>query len=139
MLEHVLDEENRTVVTCLRLKMNRCQELWAIPEKIQSKQVAGVGEIWNFQGYCRMRKFQGSIKKEVEFPQECSRKTHVEWLGDNQKNVWLFGLTYIILLPIPKMFFKFPKICGTEEQTYLNSCHKCIQCNSFLKCTCDIG
>ena len=63
MLEPVLDEENRTVVTCLRLKMNRYQELWAIPEKIQSKQVAGVGEIWNFQGYCRMRKFQGSIKK----------------------------------------------------------------------------
>ena len=86
-----------------------------------------------------MWKFQGSIKKEVEFSQECSRKTHVEWLGDNQKNVWLFGLTYIILLPIPKMFFKFPKIRGTEERTYLNSCHKCIQCNSFLKCTCDIG
>ena len=63
----------------------------------------------------------------------------LEWLGGNQKNVWLFGLIYIIHLPIPKIFFKFPKICGAEEWTYLNSSHKFIQCNSFLKCTCDIG
>ena len=80
-----------------------------------------------------------SIKKEVEFPQECSQKTHVEWLGGNQKNVWLFGLIYIIHLPIPKIFFKFPKIFAAEEQTYLNSSYKFIQGNSFLKCTCDIG
>ena len=87
---------------------------------IQAKQLARVEETWNFQGYWRTWKFQGSIKKEVEFPQECSRKTHVEWLGGNQKNVWLFGLIYIIHLPISKMFFKFPKICGAN----------------FLKCTC---
>ena len=122
-----------------QFNMKTYQEQWAIPEKIQAKQVTGVGETWNFQGYWRTWKFQGSIKKEVEFPQECSRKTHVEWLGGNQKNVWLFGLIYIIHLPIPKTFFKFPKICGAEEWTYLNSSHKFIQCNSFLKCTCDIG
>ena len=80
-----------------------------------------------------------SIKKEVEFPQECSQKTHVEWPGGNQKNVWLFGFNYVIHLPIPQRFFKYPKICGAEERTYLNSSHKFIQCNSFLKCTCDIG
>ena len=79
MLEPVLDEENRTVVTCLRLKMNRYQELWAIPEKIQSKQVAGVGEIWNFQGYCRMRKFQGSIKKKWNFHRSVHEK--LMWNG----------------------------------------------------------
>ena len=116
-----------------QFNVNTYQEHWAIPEKIQAKQVTGVEETWNFQGYWRTWKFQGSIKKEVEFPQECSRKTHVEWLGGNQKNVWLFGLIYIIHLPIPKTFFKFPKICWEEEWTYLNSSHKFVQCNSFLK------
>ena len=119
--------------------VNTYKEHEAIPEKIQAKQVTGVEEIWNFQRYWRAWKFQGSIKKEVEFPQECSRKTHVEWLGGNRKYIWLFGLIYIIHLPIPKTFFKFPKICGAGEWTYLNSSHKFIQCNSFLKCTCDIG
>ena len=66
-------------------------------------------------------------------------KTQVEWLGGNQKNVWMFGLIYIIHLPILKIFFKFPKICGVKQQTYLNSSHKFIQYNCFLKCTCDIG
>ena len=55
------------------------------------------------------------------------------------ENVWLFGLIYIRHLPIPKMFFKFSKICGAEKWTYLNSSHKFVQCNSFLKCLCDIG
>ena len=125
--------------TVTQFNMNIYQEQWAIPEKIQAKQMTGVWETWNFQGYWRTWKFQGSIKKEVEFPQECSRKSHVEWLSSNQKNVRLFGLIYIIHFPIRKIFFKFPKICGAEEGTYLNSSHKFIQCNSFLKCTCDIG
>ena len=112
--------------------MNIYQEHWAIPEKIQAKQVAGVKETCNFQGYWRTWKFQWTIKKEVEFPQECLRKTHVEWLGGNQENVWLFGLIYIIQLPISKTFFEFPKICGPEEWTYLNSRHKFIQCNKFF-------
>ena len=112
--------------------MNTYQEQWAIPEKIQAEPMAGVGKIWNFQGYWRTWKFWGSVKKEVEFPQECSQKSHVEWLGSNQKNVWLFGLIYIIHLPIPIIFFKFPKICGEEERTYLNSSRKFIQCNIFF-------
>ena len=119
--------------------INTYQEQWAIPEKIQAKQVTGVGETWNFQGYWRTWKFQGSIKKEVEFPQECSWKTHVEWLAGNKKNVWLFDLVYMIHLPAPKIVLKFPQVCGAEELTYLNSSHKFIQCNSLLKCTCDIG
>ena len=49
--------------------INTYQEQWAIPEKILAKQVTGVGETWNFQG---------SIKNEVESPQKCSRKSHVE-------------------------------------------------------------
>ena len=97
------------------------------------------GRTWKFQGYWRTWKFQGSIKKEVEFPQECSWKTHVEWLAGNKKNVWLFDLVYMIHLPAPKIVFKFPQVCGAEELTYLNSSHKFIQCNSLLKCTCDIG
>ena len=75
--------------------------------------------------------------QSMEFPQECSWKTHVEWLGGNQKNIWLFGLVSIIHLPAPKIFFKFPKICEAEERTYLNSIHKSIQCNSLLKFTCN--
>ena len=137
MCEPALDEEKRTVTT--QYNVNTYQKHWAIPEKIQAKQVTGLEETWNFQGFWRAWKFQGSIKKEVEFPQKCSQKTHVEWLGGNQKNVWLFGLIYIIHLPIPKTFFKFPKICGAEEWTYLNSSHKFIQRNNFLKCCCDIG
>ena len=118
--------------------MNTYQEQWAIPEKIQAKQMAVVGETWNSQGYWRKWKFQGSVEKEVEFPPEFLQKTHVEWLGGNQKNVWMFGLIYIIHLLTLKIFFKFPKICGAEQQTYLNSSQKFIQYNSFLKCTCDI-
>ena len=38
------------------------------------------------------------MKKEVEFSQECSRKTHVELLGGNQKNIWLSGLSFSIYL-----------------------------------------
>ena len=131
MCEPALDAENRTVTIPEKIR--------AIPEKIPAKQVIGVEETWDFQRHWKTWKFQGSIKKEVEFSHECSRKTHVEWLGGNQKNVWLFGLIYIIHLPIPKTFFKFSKICGTEEWTYLNFSHKFIQCNNFSKCTCDIG
>ena len=96
--------------------------IWAIPEIIQVKQVILVAWTWNFQGYWRTWKFQGSIKKEVEFlqQQECSQKLHVKWLGGNQKNVWLFGLVCIIHLPAPKIFFKFPEIFGAEERTYLS-------------------
>ena len=122
-----------------QFNVNTHQQQWAIPENTQAKQVTGVRKTWNFQGYWGKWKFQGSIKKEVKFPQECSRKTHVEWLGGNEKNVWLFGVIHIIHLPIPKIFFKFPKICGAEEWTYLNFTHKFIQWNSFLKCPCDIG
>ena len=121
------------------IRIHSIRKQWAIPEKIQAKQVTAVEETWNFQGYWRTWKFQGSIKKEVEYTQECSQKAHVEWLGGNQKSVWLFGLIYIIHFPIPKVFFKFPKICREEERNYLSYSHKCIQCNSFLKCTCDIG
>ena len=124
MCESALDEENRTVTT--QYNLNTYQKHWAFRQKIQAKQVTGGGETWSFQGYWRTWKFQGSIKKEVGFPQECSQKTHVEWLGGNQKNVWLFGLIYITRLPIPKTFFKFPKICGSEEWTHLNSSHKFI-------------
>ena len=31
--------------------MNTYQEQWAIPEKIQAKQMTEVWETWNFQGY----------------------------------------------------------------------------------------
>ena len=93
---------------------------------------------------------RGQLKKKWNFHRSVHKKAHAELLGGNQKNVWLFGLIYIIHLPIPKTFFNFlkicpqkffnfPKICGAEEWTYLNSSHKFIQCNSFLKCTCDIG
>ena len=143
MCEPALDKENRTVVTCLRWLPNtmwiHTKSTGVFQKNIQAKQVTGVEQTYNFQGYWRTWKFQGSIKKEVEVPQECSRKTHVEWLGGNQKNVWLFGLIYIIHLPIPKKFFKFPKICGAEEWIYLNSSHKFIQWNSFLKCNCEVG
>ena len=123
MYEPALDEENRTVNT--QDNMGTYQKHWPFPEKIQAKQVRGVEETWNFQGHWRRWKFQGSIKK-VEFRQECSRKTHVEWLGGNQKNAGLFGFIYIIDLPILKIFFKFPKIFEAEEWTYLNSNHKFI-------------
>ena len=49
MCEPALDEENRTVTT--QYNVNTYQKYWAIPEKIQAKQVTGVEEIWNFQGY----------------------------------------------------------------------------------------
>ena len=111
-----------------QFNVNTYQEQQAIPEKIQAKQVAWMGETWNFQGYWRTWKLQRSIKKEVEFSQECPQKTHVEWLDGNQKNVWLLGLIYIIHLPIPKIFLKFPEICGAEERNYLSSSH-----NSFFQ------
>ena len=47
---------------------------WAVPEKIQMG--GGWVRIWNFQGYLRnsMWKFQGSIKREVEFPGAIMKK-----------------------------------------------------------------
>ena len=54
--------------------MNTYQEQWAIPEKIQAKQMTVVGETWNSQGYWRKWKFQGSVEKEVEFPPEFLQK-----------------------------------------------------------------
>ena len=53
--------------------MNTYQEQWAIPEEIQAKQVTVVAGDMEFPGAIGATcKFQGSIKKEVEFPQECS-------------------------------------------------------------------
>ena len=49
MCEPALDEENRTVTT--QYNVNTYQKYWATSEKIQAKQVTGVEEIWNFQGY----------------------------------------------------------------------------------------
>ena len=53
------------------------QEQWAISEKIRVKQVTGVGAM-NFQGVLKKVEFPGVnyIKKEVGFPQECSRMTN---------------------------------------------------------------
>ena len=95
MLKPAQDKRNRTghfPKMATQYNMNTYQKQWAIPGKIQAKQGTWVGETWNFQGYWRTWKFQGLIKKEVEFTQECSRKSHVEWLCSNQKNVWLFRL-----------------------------------------------
>ena len=49
MCESALDEENRIVTT--QYNENTYQKHWDIQEKIQAKQVTGVGEIWSFQGY----------------------------------------------------------------------------------------
>ena len=49
MCEPALDEENRTVTT--QYNVNTYQKHGAILEKIQAKQLIGVEETWNFQGY----------------------------------------------------------------------------------------
>ena len=114
--------------------MNTYWEQWVIPEKLQVKPVTGVVEVGHgiSKGW-RTWKLEGSIKKEMEFSQECSRKTNVELLGGDQKNISLFGLVCIIHLRAPKIFFKFPKIFGTEEWTYLNSQSQLYSMCQFFK------
>ena len=112
------------------------QEQWAISEKTRVKQVTGVGP-WISRGYWRRWNFQGSIilKKRWDFHRSVHawQTDDVEWLSGNQKIFWLFGLVCIIHLPASKIFFKFYKIFRAEERTYLNSSHKFIQYDSFLK------
>ena len=159
MPKHAIDEENRTVVTrtvitCLRWLPNTVWKYTKSNGLFQKKSKSNWWHGWGRHGVSKgieeHGNSRGQLKKKWNFHRSVHKKAHAELLGGNQKNVWLFGLIYIIHLPIPKTFFNFlkicpqkffnfPKICGAEEWTYLNSSHKFIQCNSFLKCTCDIG
>ena len=85
MCESTLDNENRTVVTILRWLPNT---MWIHTKStglFQKKSKPNRWEGWRRHGISKGIdegwKFQGSVKKEVEFPQERSRKTHVEWRG----------------------------------------------------------
>ena len=80
------------------------------PGQTGDKSVGGHGILSGIKKLGNSR--QGSIKKGVGFPQKCSQKTHVEWLGSNHKKNWLLGLVCIILLPDPKIHLKFPKFLG---------------------------
>ena len=95
MCEPALDEENRTGTTQYNVNTKSTG-------LFQKKSIPNRWHGWRRHGICKgieeNRKSQGSIKKEVEFSQECSRKTHVELLGGNQKNVWLSGLSFSIYL-----------------------------------------
>ena len=52
MLKPALDKDcGHFLKMATQYNMNTYQEQWAIPGKIKAKQVTGVGETWNFQGY----------------------------------------------------------------------------------------
>ena len=95
MCEPALDEENRTVTTQYNVNTKSTG-------LFQKKSIPNRWHRWSRHGISKgieeNRKSQGSIKKEAEFSQECSRKTHVELLCGNQKNIWLSGLSFSIYL-----------------------------------------
>ena len=88
---------------------------WAIPEKIQT----GGLRTWNFQGYWRksMWKFQGSIKREVEFRGLFKKKT---W---NFQGFWFFNLEFLrgvtILLNFQGWNLVFSGISKNSRKVYL--------------------
>ena len=89
---------------------------WAIPEKIQTwtpVQEQGL-RAWNFEGYWRKSiwKFQGSIKKDAEFPwQGCSRKIHVEF-------PWV--LVFDLEFPVQRVSNNFAKFPAGVEACFLS-------------------
>ena len=58
--------------------VNTYQEHWAIPKKNPSETDDRGGGDMEFPRILKNVEIPGSIKKEVEFPQESSQKTHVE-------------------------------------------------------------
>ena len=93
MCESALDNKNRTVVTILRWLSNTTWIHTKSTGLLQKKFKPNSWEGWRRHGISKGIdegwKFQGSVKKEVEFPQERSGKTHEEGEATNFLEIWL--------------------------------------------------
>ena len=139
MFKPPLDEENRTLVTFLRWLPSTMRIHTKSNGLFQKKSKPNRWQGWGRHGISEDIEEHGNSRGQLKQKWNFHRSVHEKVMWNDQAVIRkMFGcLVLFASFKFPN--FKFPKICGAEERTYLNSSHKFIQCNSFLKCTCDIG